>query len=153
MKLYVAGLSLVALFVLAPQGALAEVTVEDVSLSEDVQNREPVGKMSPAVACENGGNGQAMVPVIDTSMTNRVYFWNRLKTDGTGTLRHTWYMNRDQSWREAAEVDLNFSPSPGYRTWSSKQFDPSMHTGEWKVEITTIDDPDRVLCSARFKVQ
>ena len=94
-----------------------------------------------------------MVPVIDTSMTNRIYFWNRVKTDDRGTLRHTWYMNRDQGWRETAEIDLNYSPSPGYRTWSSKQFDASMHTGEWKVEVTTIDNPDRVLCTARFNVE
>ncbi len=153
MKLYLAASALVAVFALAPQGALAEVMVEDVSLSEDVQNREPVGKVSPGVACENGGNGHAAVPVVDTSMTTRVYFWNRVKTDGTGTLRHTWYMNQDQGWRETAEIDLNYSPSPGYRTWSSKQLDPSMHTGEWKVEITTIDDPEKVLCSARFKVE
>lgn len=153
MNRYLAALSLVTVLALAPQGALAEVTVEDVSLSEDVQNREPVGKTSPAAACENGGNGHHVVPVIDTSMTTRVYFWNRLKTDGAGTLRHTWYMNRDQDWREAAEIDLGYSPSPGYRTWSSKQLDPSMHTGEWKVEVTITEEPGRVLCSARFKVQ
>lgn len=153
MKLYVAALSVVALCALAPQGALAEVTVEDVTLSEDVQNREPVGKVSPALTCENGGNGHSTVPVIDTSLRSRIYFWNRVKTDGTGTLRHTWYMNRDQGWREAAEIDLKYSPSPGYRTWSSKQFDPSMHAGEWKIEVTTTEHPDRVLCSAKFKVE
>lgn len=150
---YVIGAMLLALVALSPGSAVAEVTIEGATLAQDIQNREPVGTLASAAACEPSGNGGSDVPVFEASASPRIFFWNRLQTDSTGTLRHTWYINRDQGWREAAEVDLGYVPSAGYRTWSSKQLDPSLHTGEWKVEVTGTEEPDRVLCTVRFRIR
>lgn len=153
MWIYLIGSMLIALVAASPRPAVAEVTIEGATLAQDVQNREPVGALTAASACESGANGGADVPVLEASASPRIFFWNRLQTDSAGTLRHTWYINRDQGWRETAEVDLSYVASGGYRTWSSKQLDPSLHAGEWKVEVTGAEEPERVLCTIHFRVR
>lgn len=157
-----------------PQLVAAEVTVNDVAFAVEVQDREPMGHLTPQASCENGQpaqtaettqttemaqngqNGQSphsAIPVFDSSTGDRVYFWTKVQSSMSGLLHHTWYQNAEQGWTEAANVSLNIGESSSYRTWSSKTIDPSMHRGEWKVEVSTDEQPGNVLCTARFRVE
>lgn len=55
------------------------------------------------------------------------------------------------SW--LANVQMKVAPSPGYRTWSSKQIWESVHKGIWKVEAVPRNDGNNVLCTVYFKVE
>jgi hypothetical protein len=56
-------------------------------------------------------------------------------------------------WHKIASVDLKVGPSSSFRTWSKKEIDPIVHKGEWKVEIAPTTNPDKVLCTARFRIK
>ena len=130
----------------------ADVMVNEVVLAEDVQDREPVASLTPEASCKNGQNAGSKVPTFDSSTGDSVYFWNKIQTGSSGVLRHTWYKKGDDGWTQSAEVDLRFVESSGYRTWSSKRIVPSLHMGDWKIEVSTAEDPDQILCTARFHV-
>ena len=153
MKIYAFALAIGIVLTFSPQVAKAEITLDDAVFASDVQEREPMSPLTPRAVCENGNNGHNAVPVFNSASADRIYFWNRLQTDSAGVLRHTWYMDGGQGWQETAQVDLNFVQSSGYRTWSSKKIVPSIHSGDWKVEVSTSANPGRVLCTARFRVQ
>lgn len=153
MWIYAMPLFLVGLLTFSPQVAGAEVTIDSIELAVEVRDREPVSPLTPPAFCDQDKNSQSAIPVFDSSLGDRVFFWNRLQTSGVGVLRHTWYRNDDKGWAEAAGIELRFSKSSAYRTWSSKQIMPSLHTGDWKVEVSTAAEPDRVLCTTRFRVK
>ena len=133
--------------------ASAEMAVVEVALSGDVQDRDPLGRLQPAVSCEKGQNAQASVPVFDSASGEKIFFWNKVKVTTPGILRHTWYRKGEEGWAHSAAVDLMLSESLGYRTWSSKRIVQSVHQGEWKVEVSTAEAPEQVLCTAQFRVE
>ena len=172
MWIYVIAIALAGGLTLSPQPATAEIagdstsdvtavgsdtgkmTVVGVAMAEDIQGREPVGSVTPSISCEKGKKSQVALPVVNSTTSPRVFFWNRVQSSTAGTLRHTWLMKRDQGgWEPMAKVDLRISQSPGYRTWSSKQFDRSLHLGEWMVQVSKADDTSEVLCLSRFRVE
>ena len=130
------------------------MTVVEVALAEDIQDREPVGSVNPEVSCEKNGQSQpAALPVVDSSAHGRMFFWNTVQSNADTTLRHIWLMKRDQNWQPMAEVDLKIGKSHHYRTWSSKKFDRNWHLGEWKIEVAKADHPEEVLCQSSFRVE
>jgi len=171
MWIYVIAIALAGGLTLSPQPATAEVagdstsdvtavgsgtgkmTVVGVALAEDIQGREPVGSVNPSISCEKDKKSQVALPVVNATISQRVFFWSRVQSSTAGTLRHIWLMKRDQGWEPMAKVDLRIGQSPGYRTWSSKQLDRSLHLGEWMVQVSKADDPSEVLCLSRFRVE
>ncbi len=62
-------------------------------------------------------------------------------------------INIGLGWKKVASVDLKVKPSSGFRVWSKKQIDPIVHTGNWKVVISTASNPNTKLCIAKFVVK
>lgn len=116
----------------------AEVSVTDMYMAEDVDNRRPVnvGTAFPAalerVYCFTRVNGMA----VDVG-------------SGEGkTVYHVWYMKKDGVFQEMAKIPLVIR-SRSWRTRSSKKI-LGNHVGEWKVDIK--DENETVLASIPFQI-
>ena len=136
--------------------AWADYEMLDVALAPSVQNREPVEAFSPSAHCEkdkNGKTGKTAIPTIDSSETDKVFFWTRLSSATEGKIRHAWHLQKDEGWEVIAEVDLSIRTSSSYRMWSSKTLRPDLHIGEWMIVVSPADQPERILCITRFSIQ
>lgn len=127
--------------------------VAKVIIAKDVINRNPEGIFSPPAYCEKDKNGQAAIPVIRTSQTRFVMFWTKVVAKTRGKLRHSWHHQIEGIWKKVSEVNLSIRPSPGYRMWSKKSLKPEVHNGEWMVVVAPSDQPTKIICITRFKVQ
>lgn len=121
----------------------------DVIFARDVVNREPVEPFQPGAHCGSANAPSGSIPLIDSQQENRVYLWNRVKSQGDDTLLHRWF----KDGMEVAMVELEVAQSPAWRTWSSKNIDPNFHIGSWKVEVTAVSNPSHVICVAHFIVK
>ncbi len=121
----------------------------DVIFARDVVNREPIDPFQPGAYCGPESAPSGSIPVIDSQQENKVYLWNRVKSQGEYVIRHRWL----KDGVEVAMVELDVAESPGWRTWSSKNIDPNFHIGSWKVEVTTASNPSNVICIAHFIVK
>ena len=136
-----------------PLLAQADFLVKNVALSKAVNQRNPQGIFLPPAYCEKDKNGQAAIPVVQTSQTSHVVFWTKIEATTIGTIRHSWHHKTDGTWTKISEVDIPIQPSPGYRMWSMKSLHPDLHTGEWMIVVAPLKEPDRILCIARFTVK
>lgn len=136
-----------------PLLAQADFLVKTVVLSKEVNKRSPQGIFRPPAYCEKDTNGQAAIPVVQTSQTSQVIFWTKIEATTTGTIRHSWHHQTDGVWTKISEVNIPIRPSSGYRMWSMKSLHPDLHTGEWMIVVAPSKEPDRILCIARFTVK
>ena len=136
-----------------PLLAQADFLVKNVALSKAVNQRNPQEIFLPPAYCEKDKNGQAAIPVVQTSQTSHVVFWTKIEATTIGTIRHSWHHKTDGAWAKISEVDIPIQPSPGYRMWSMKSLHPDLHTGEWMIVVAPLKEPDRILCIARFTVK
>lgn len=136
-----------------PLLAQADFHVKTVVLSKEVNKRNPQGIFRPPAYCEKDKNGQAAIPVVQTSQTSQVIFWTKVEATTTGKIRHSWHHKTDGTWTKISEVNIPIQPSPGYRMWSMKSLHPDLHTGEWMIVVAPSNEPDRILCIARFTVK
>ncbi|MCA9498508.1 MAG: DUF2914 domain-containing protein [Nitrospirales bacterium] len=136
-----------------PLLAQADFLVKNVALSKAVNQRNPQEIFLPPAYCEKDKNGQAAIPVVQTSQTSHVVFWTKIEATTIGTIRHSWHHKTDGTWTKISEVDIPIQPSPGYRMWSMKSLHPDLHTGEWMIVVAPLKEPDRILCIARFTVK
>ena len=133
--------------------ALADYEMLEVALASSIQNREPIEPFSPSAHCEKDKDGKTAIPTIDSSETDRVFFWTRLSSSTAGKIRHTWHLQKDEGWQVIAEVDLSIRASSSYRMWSSKSLRPDLHIGEWMIVVSPTVQPERILCITRFSIQ
>lgn len=174
------GLILMALVITFPEFAFSEIKVIDVAFATYIQNRKPVNIFSPPGHCANNTDEESLsVPVIDSKMYRRVYFWNKISSSSPLiTLLHTWhkdgvafqikrtkyssidkimsYIERIKvgiGWKKVASVELTVKNSPRWRTWSQKEIDPIVHVGKWKVVVSTAGTPNDILCEAHFEIR
>ncbi|RMH31941.1 MAG: DUF2914 domain-containing protein [Nitrospirae bacterium] len=145
--------SVLALLILLPQLASAELAVVDIALAEAVQDRNPVDPITPPAVCEKDKAPDSTVPVVDSMLVPQIFFWTRIASDSDATVLHSWHHKENDQWVLVAEVDFQIHPSSGYRVWSSKLLDPALHTGEWMIVVAPADQPDHVLCITRFTVK
>ena len=170
-------LSIFALFALCPQVAAADPEIIDIAFSTNIHQRNPTGVFNPPGCCTNAGDQPASFPVVDSGIHRRVYLWNKINASDSFVLLHTWYKDgiRYQvkrtytpwidkaiqfiekikiglGWKKIADVELNVKASKGWRTWSSKEIDPFVHKGLWKVHVSTTTDPNNIICVAYFKI-
>lgn len=138
---------------ITPALAQPDFLVEKVVLSKEVNNRNPKGIFTPPAYCEKDKNGQAAIPVVQTSQTSQVVFWTKVKAATKGKIRHSWHHQTDGTWTKISEVNIPIRPSSGYRMWSMKSLHPDLHTGEWMIVVAPSKEPDRILCIARFTVK
>jgi hypothetical protein len=145
------GLLLVPTF--TPALAQTDFLVEKVVLAKDVDNKNPMGIHTPPAYCEKDKNGQAAIPVVRISQTAQIVFWIKVKATTTGKLRHSWHHQIAGSWKKISEINIPVRPSSGYRMWSTKLLHPDLHIGEWMIVVAPSNEPDRILCIARFTVK
>ena len=131
----------------------ADFEVLDVSLAASIQNREPTDPVSPPAHCEKDKNGQADLPVIDSLIQPKVFFWTRIASDSDGSIRHTWHQQAEGGWETVSEVDLPIRPSSGYRMWSSKALHSGHQVGDWMIVVAPSNEPEHILCITRFSVK
>lgn len=130
----------VLLFFVVTVPAFAVVSVENVYMAEDVENREPinVGTVFPysvgKIYCLTRIKGMKMPAMQAASTYPTVY--------------HVWYRKKGTSFLEMARIPLTIK-SGSWRTRSSKTLDKS-YIGEWKVDV--IDENNTVLKSVPFSV-
>jgi len=149
------GMGLFLSLTITPALVLAQpdFLVKTVVLSKEVDNRNPRGIFTPPAYCEKDKNGQAAIPVVQTSQASQVVFWTKVEATTTGKLRHSWHHQTDGAWTKISEVNIPVRPSSGYRMWSLKSLHPDLHTGEWMIVVAPSNEPDRILCIARFTVK
>ena len=140
-------------FLLPSSFAWADYEMLDVALAPSVQNREPIESFSPSAHCEKDKNGKTAIPTIDSSVTDKVFFWSRLSSSTEGKIRHAWHLQKDEGWEVIAKVDLRIRASSSYRMWSSKTLRPDLHIGEWMIVVSPADQPEQILCITRFSIQ
>ncbi|MEO6203342.1 MAG: DUF2914 domain-containing protein [Nitrospirales bacterium] len=136
-----------------PLLAQADFLVKTVVLSKEVNKRNPQGIFRPPAYCEKDKNGQAAIPVVQTSQTSQVIFWTKIEATTTGKIRHSWHHKINGTWTKISEVNISIQPSPGYRMWSMKSLLADLHTGEWMIVVAPSKEPDRILCITRFTVK
>ncbi|MEO8328022.1 MAG: DUF2914 domain-containing protein [Nitrospirota bacterium] len=136
-----------------PLWAQADFLVKTVVLSKEVNKRNPQGIFRPPAYCEKDKNGQAAIPVVQTSQTSQVIFWTKIEATTTGKIRHSWHHKVDGTWTKISEVNISIQPSPGYRMWSMKSLRADLHIGEWMIVVAPSKEPERILCITRFTVQ
>jgi hypothetical protein len=139
------GILLVSIFAMP---AFSATEVRDSVLSQDIVDRDADGAIDGGV-CGNEENSVS----IDSNEIQRVYLWNRVSNDEDRRLIHSWQQEVDGQWAELANVSLRIGASSGWRTWSSKNFDPSFHKGDWRVVVSAEDALEDVLCVVHFSVK
>ena len=127
--------------------------VKKVIVATKVTNRNPEGIFSPSAYCEKDKNGQAAIPIVNSSQTSQVVLWAKVAATKKGKLRHSWHHQIDNTWKKISEVNLSIRPSPGYRMWSQKTLRPEIHIGEWMVVLAPSTAPEKIICITRFTVQ
>ena len=140
-------------FLLFSAPVWAEYEVLEVALAHSIQDRQPFEPTTPAVFCEKDKNEQSAIPVVDSSVTEKIFFWTRIASTEDGSIRHAWHQQIDESWEPIAEVDLTIRPSSSYRMWSSKSLLPNLHIGEWMIVVSPSDQPEQILCITRFSIK
>ena len=147
------GVGLLLGLTISPALAQPDFLVEKVALAKEVDNRNPKGIFTPPAYCEKDKNGQAAIPVVQTSQTSQVVFWTKVEATTPGKIRHSWHHQTDGFWTKISEVNIPVRPSSGYRIWSMKSLHPDLHTGEWMIVVAPSNEPNRILCIARFTVK
>lgn len=92
-----------------------DITIQDIQIGTDVQDRAIVG--ADSVFADSVGQVYCFTHVTGAPAQD------------TTTITHVWYYNNE----EKAQVDLNVRSSD-WRTWSSKTILESW-TGQWSVDI------------------
>ncbi len=153
LRLFATGVFLVVWCLLTSEPAWAGQEVLAVALAPKIHSRQPVRPFTPPAHCEKDQNGQDSVPVIDVSVTEKVYFWTRIASTSRGKIRHTWHQEIKGHWQQLSYVDLQVRPSASFRTWSKKTIFPQRHVGNWMIVVAPSNDPDHILCISRFIVK
>lgn len=153
MRVFSKGVFLVVWSLFSLELAWADQEVLAIALAPKIQNRQPVSPFTPPAHCEKDQNGQGSVPVINVSVTGKVYFWTRITSTSWGKIRHTWHQEIKGHWQKRSYVDLQVRPSGSFRTWSKKTIVPQRHVGNWMIVVAPSNDPDHILCISRFIVK
>jgi len=119
---------LALLVLLASEAARAETSefVKRAVVTSGIENREPIDSLSE-------------IP----DGTNKVYFFTEVLNKADTHVTHRWLRNGVLE----AEVVLKIG-SNRWRTYSSKNLVPELHSGNWQVEV--IDQQNNLLASAVF---
>ncbi|MBD3226205.1 MAG: DUF2914 domain-containing protein [Caldithrix sp.] len=106
-----------------------QISVEELLVCTDVQDRQPAG-----------------IDTVFEAGVGKLYCFTKLtSTTDTSAVSHVWFFNDEKM----ADVDLTLK-AKSWRTWSSKNILDTW-TGDWRVEVH--DAVDNVVSSTSFKVQ
>lgn len=158
--------------------AKAAPIIVDVALATDVINQEPSGIFNSLATCSSIDNPPTSIPVIDSSIHRKVFLWTKVSSSETFVLRHAYYKDGVEyktqrtitpvmdkifqivdeikvglGWKNIADIELQVAKSSGWRTWSSKEIDPVVHRGEWRIQVSPTNDKEDVICVVHFRVK
>ena len=148
-----------------------------VVLAPAIEKRNPVGAFGPGVSCRNNRPPDSEITTIDSS-TRKIFLWTKIAALDAYIIQHRYYMEgyegavtiRPTEYSPerrlrfiaslkaglrilVANVGLAVRPSPSWRTWSSKEIDPNIHKGQWRVEVVSTHEGDNSLCTVYFNVR
>lgn len=144
-------ITLVTLAPLAfPSPAAADPRLLELMFARDVVLREPVGPFFPGAHCEGNLEPSSPIPVIDSQVENRVFFWSLFTNATDGVLRHSWIKDGVEIYGE----NINIRKSGWWRSWSGKDIASKKDAGRWKVVVSKLGaQADEVLCVVHFMVK
>ncbi len=121
--IFFAGLMLFAGF-----GLKAEQSefIKRAVITSAIESREPVGEITQVEAG-----------------VDKIYFFTEVVNKADSFITHRWLLDG----KLEAEVVLNIG-SNRWRTYSSKNLVPALHTGQWQVEV--LDQQNNLLASRSF---
>lgn len=157
--------------------AEAAPRIVDVALSTNVVNRQPAGVFNPPGSCSTLNNPPSNIPIMDSSVHRKVFLWTKVSASESFVLLHAYFKDGvayqvkrtitpwiDKvlqyiedikvgiGWKNIANVELNVRQSDGWRTWSSKEIDPVVHKGSWRVQVSPTNNANEIICVVYFKV-
>lgn len=133
-----------------PTSLFAQPHIVSVALAEYIDNRQPAEVFTNNLTCDSG---ESSAPTINSKEIPTIYLWTKVDNDEKRSFTHAWQMEFEGDWDVVADVNLKVGKSRGWRTWSSKNLDPILHVGYWRVLVSADDEPDNVLCSVYFDVE
>ena len=120
--------SLLLLLALNPAFAFDGAEIKRAIVTTGIDSREPADNL-------NGGK-------LDTGYS-KVYFFTEVLNQADKFVTHRWF----RDGKLEAEVVLKIG-SNRWRTYSSKNLDPTFHHGNWQVEV--VDHQGKLLASETF---
>ena len=100
--------------------------IKRMAITSAIEDREPVDSLTH----------------VDENI-DKVYFFNEVVNKADSHITHRWFLNG----KLEVEVVLKIG-SNRWRTYSSKNLVPALHSGNWQVEV--IDQENNLLASAAF---
>lgn len=130
MKLTMRLILTITLFTLSFISSAEELTpsVSRATLTSAIESREPVDNWNRKTI---------------SSSTQKIFLFSEVLGNAGSIVKHRWFLNGQLE----AEVVLN-TGSNQWRTYSSKNLDPALHSGNW--EVTVVDAYDMILATQTF---
>ncbi len=100
--------------------------IKRMAITSAIEDREPVDSLTH----------------VDENI-DKIYFFTEVVNKADSHITHRWFLNG----RLESEVVLKIG-SNRWRTYSSKNLVPALHSGNWQVEV--IDQENNLLASAAF---
>ena len=107
-------------------GATASDYIKRALVTSAIDNREPVDEVTQ----------------VETGI-DKVFFFTEIVNKADSYITHRWFLDG----KLEAEVVLKIG-SDRWRTYSSKNLVPELHSGQWQVEV--IDQQNQVLVTRTF---
>ncbi len=140
---------IILVILIIPSKAFADPRMVELMFARDVVLREPVSPFKPGAYCEREAEPAGPIPVVDSQVENRVFFWSLFTRASEGVLRHSWYKEGVEIYGENIEI----GESGWWRSWSGKDIVPYKDAGKWKLVVSTVGEKNQVICVAHFLVK
>ncbi len=127
----------------------AEPKMVELMFARDVVLREPVRPFKPGAYCERETEPAGPIPVVNSQVENRVFFWSLFTHASEGILRHDWYKEDVEIYSENIEI----GESGWWRSWSGKDLVPKEDAGKWKLVVSTLGENKQIICVVHFLVK
>ncbi len=145
---FTVSLTILVTLAISPK-AFAEPRMVELMFARDVVLREPVRPFKPGAYCEREAEPAGPIPVVDSQMENRVFFWSLFTNATEGVVRHSWYKEGVEIFGENIEI----GESGWWRSWSRKDIVPKEDAGKWKLVVSTVGENNQVICVVHFLVK
>lgn len=127
----------------------AEPKMVELMFARDVVSKEPVRPFKPGAYCEPEAEPAGPIPVVNSQVENKVFFWSLFTHASEGVLRHGWYKDDVEIYGENIEI----GESVWWRSWSGKDIIPKEDAGKWKLVVSTLGENKRIICVVHFLVK
>ncbi len=145
---FASGLTVLVILVISHE-VFPEPEMVELMFARDMVLREPVRPFKPGAYCERGAEPAGPIPVVNSQVENKVFFWSLFTHASEGILRHGWYKEDVEIYSENIEI----GESGWWRSWSDKKIVPKEDTGKWKLVVSTLGENQQIICVVHFLVK